>query len=171
MKRILCVIALAGWSFAMAAGIAHAAPAKDLGLFKKWQAVSFDENGKTGCYMSSDATKSEGNYTSRNRVYAFVTHRPAENSFDTVTFVAGYTFKPGSEVTLEIDKKKFTLFTDTDKAWAPDADTDRKIVDAMKKGSNAIIRGMSSRGTETKDTYSLSGFTGAYNAIGKACKR
>jgi hypothetical protein len=32
-----------------------------------------------------------------------------------------------------------------------------------------IITGFSSRGTKTIDTYSLSGFTAAYTAIGKAC--
>jgi hypothetical protein len=32
-----------------------------------------------------------------------------------------------------------------------------------------IVKGTSSRGTLTTDTYSLSGFTAAFNAISKAC--
>ena len=36
-------------------------------------------------------------------------------------------------------------------------------------GSGMIVRGVSSRGTETTDTYSLNGFTRAHNAIGQAC--
>jgi hypothetical protein len=33
-----------------------------------------------------------------------------------------------------------------------------------------VIKGTSSRGTLTTDTYSLAGFTAAYNAIEQACK-
>ena len=32
-----------------------------------------------------------------------------------------------------------------------------------------VVRGVSSRGTQTTDTYSLSGFTAAYRAINTAC--
>ncbi len=39
----------------------------------------------------------------------------------------------------------------------------------MKAGSNLVVKASSSRGTDTTDTYSLSGFTAAYNAISKAC--
>ena len=39
----------------------------------------------------------------------------------------------------------------------------------MIKGSKMVAVGTSSRGTKTKDTYSLSGFTKAYKAINKAC--
>ena len=46
-----------------------------------------------------------------------------------------------------------------------------KLVDAMKKGQRMIVRGVSSKGTETKDTYSLSGFMSAYKAINAKCGR
>ena len=38
---------------------------------------------------------------------------------------------------------------------------DSKIVTAMKRGADAIVTGVSSRGTQTKDTFSLLGFTAA----------
>jgi hypothetical protein len=34
-----------------------------------------------------------------------------------------------------------------------------------------IVEGVSSKGTKTKDTYSLKGFTGAYKAISAKCKK
>ena len=40
----------------------------------------------------------------------------------------------------------------------------------MRAGANMIVRGKSWRGTNTKDTYSLLGFTAALRAINKACK-
>jgi len=71
---------------------------------------------------------------------------------------------------LAIDGQDFDLFTDGDSAWARDAETDRKLVQAMVRGNSMVVRGTSSRGTLTVDTYSLSGFTAARNAINKACK-
>ena len=47
---------------------------------------------------------------------------------------------------------------------------DRAIVAAMKAGRQMIVRGTSTRGTLTTDTYSLSGFSAALAAIDKACK-
>jgi len=43
------------------------------------------------------------------------------------------------------------------------------LVGAMKAGIEMTIRGTSARGTETLDTYSLRGFTAAYNEAVTAC--
>ena len=47
---------------------------------------------------------------------------------------------------------------------------DKALVRAMIRGVTMIVRGTSSRGTLTIDTYSLRGFTAAHEAIGVACK-
>ena len=39
----------------------------------------------------------------------------------------------------------------------------------MKRGRIMTASGTSSRGTKTVDTYSLKGFTAAYNTIGTDC--
>ena len=41
----------------------------------------------------------------------------------------------------------------------------------MKKANRAIVTGTSARGNKTKDTYSLMGFTAAYNAAKKNCRK
>ena len=43
------------------------------------------------------------------------------------------------------------------------------LVDALKAGSQLTVRGTSQRGTDTTDTYSLSGVTAAMAEIDKAC--
>ncbi len=152
------------------AGTALGAPEpKAIGQFENWSAVTFEEEGNLVCYITSEPVKEEGDYTKRGRVYALVTHRPANDSFDVVTFIAGYTFQDGSEVTAEIGDATFTLFTNEDGAWAMDSETDRNLVQAMIKGRDMVVRGVSSRGTKTTDTYSLMGFSRAYREINKAC--
>ena len=82
---------------------------------------------------------------------------------------AGYTYRKDSEVIAEIDGQKRSLFTDAATAWGYDAKSDRALVKAMRSGRELVIKGTSSRGTLTRDVYSLSGFTAAHRAINKAC--
>lgn len=142
---------------------------KSIGEFTDWEAVTFKEGDNLGCYMTSDPKKSLGNYTERGKVYALVTHRPAANTIDVVTLVAGYDFKAESEVTVQIGDQKFSLFTDKNSAWARDETSDKALVKAMAKGSTMVVKGRSERGTLTTDTYSLKGFQKAYAAINAAC--
>jgi len=134
-----------------------------------WTAYTFKENGGTVCYMATQPKKSEGAYKKRDQVFALITHRPSENTKNVFSFISGYTYKPGASVTLQIDDKTYTLFTNKDMAWAKDADTDNKITEGMRKGSKMVIKGESARGTKTVDNFSLKGSGGAHEAIGKAC--
>ena len=77
---------------------------RHIGDYGDWAAYVYKENGKNVCYMASTPKKDEGKYTKRGDIYAVVTHRPAENSFDVVNFVAGYTFKNESKVVVKIGK-------------------------------------------------------------------
>ena len=172
--RILPALAVVlGLAAASLAGtvLAQTAEPEAIGTFGNWQAVTFDEGGKKGCYVTSKPTKEEGNYTQRGRVYVLVTHRPADKSYDVVSFVAGYVYGDAGDVTVTLDQTQFDRFTPQDSAWAIDAATDRDLVNAMKKGDSMVVKGKSSRGTPTTDTYSLSGFSKAYQAIAEACPR
>ena len=84
---------------------------------------------------------------------------------------AGYTFKRDAKVEVKIGAKTFDkLFSSDDKAWATNEKVDKEMVEAMKRGSRMVVHGTSSRGTKTKDTYSLNGFSNAYRAISNKCK-
>ena len=56
-------------------------------------------------------------------------------------------------------------------AWTKDSTADAKLGAQMKKGTTAILKGTSARGTLTTDTFSLKGFSKAYRDIQKACGR
>jgi len=143
---------------------------KYLGEFTDWFAFEEGKGKARTCYAASRPQKEKGNYSVRGETYILVTHRPAENSRDVFELRAGYTYKKGSEVTLQIDKTEQKLFTDGESAWARNPETDRALAFAMRKGSRLTASGISSRGTKTTDSYSLNGFTAAYKAISQACK-
>ena len=70
---------------------------------------------------------------------------------------------------LKIGDVKKKLFTQDDAAWAADKETDQELVQAMIRGHSMVVKGTSSRGTATTDSYSLLGFTKAHKAINTAC--
>lgn len=153
--------------FTVAALSAHA---KVLSEHGDWIAAREMENGKPACVISSTPQKSEGKYKQRGDIFALISHRPAEKRIGEVGFQAGYTFKKGSDVIVTIDRKKsFKLFTSGEFAWTTDAKMDKSIAAGMRAGSTMVVRGTSSRGTQTTDTYSLKGFTKALKAINTAC--
>ena len=139
---------------------------------KKWGAYRYDNDGSRICFISSVPTKSEGKYDPKNRgdIRVFVSHGPGKAERDVVQVIAGYRYKPQSDVSLTIDGKGFKLFTIEDRAYAESEEDDRRIITLMKRGSRMTIVGISSRGTKTTDTYSLSGFTKTKAVIDKTCK-
>jgi hypothetical protein len=146
---------------------ARAAP-ELIGLFGDWEAYTATEAGNKICYMGSEPKKMEGKYSARGRVVMLVTHRPKDKEKGIVSITTGYTYKSGSDVTVEIGGKTFKLFTAGEHAFAEEG-KDKSLVQSMIRGADMVVKGTSSRGTLTTDTYSLSGFTAAWKAIGKAC--
>jgi hypothetical protein len=168
MRKLL--FAMTGAALLAMAGTGFAQAPEQIGKSGSWSAMKFDENGSTACYILSEPSRKEGNYTRRGDVYVLITHRPAQNSFGIVSFTAGYDYKPNGSVEVEIDGQTFTLYTQGNTAWAQEND-DARLVDAMKIGKTMIVRGTSTRGTDTVDTYSLTGFGKALETIDATCPR
>lgn len=134
-----------------------------------WTAYQYKDGETDVCYMASQPTEAKGDYTERGEVWALVTHRAPGEKTAVVSIISGYNFKEGSSVKVAIGDQDFALFTQGDTAWANTAEDDGKLVTAMKKGRSMVVNGVSWRGTETTDTYSLSGFTKSYEDVRKAC--
>jgi invasion protein IalB len=145
-----------------------AAP-KSLGTAKNWSAFSAGSGKNEVCYLVGKPVKTLPEHVQRGRVAANVTHRPGENTFNTVNFQLGYDAKPGSDAELTIDGKKYDLFTAKQGAWAADAATDKTVTIALSKGKQAVIKAVSEHNNTSTDTYSLDGFAQALALIDKAC--
>ena len=135
-----------------------------------WGAFKVKEDDGSACYIAAQPADTEPKNVNRGDIWVLVTHRPYRKVHNEVSIYIGYPFKDDSDVTVDIDGKSFKLFTDGETAWAQDADADSALVTAMRAGNKMVIRGLSSRGTKTTDTYSLKGFTRAHEAINKACQ-
>ncbi len=105
----------------------------------------------------------------RSDILLMVFYRPEAGVKEQVTFTGGYPFAPDSTVNLNISGNEFELFVDGEWAWPATAADDAKIVTAMKRGATAVLSARSTRGTTTKDTFSLNGFTAALEDAEKRC--
>lgn len=151
------------------AGSALAQTPEHLDNHRDWDAFTFLENEKIACYVASRPIREVGQYSSRGDVYLLVTHRTGDSTRDVVSIVTGYTYKEDSVTEAQIGSSTFSLFTVGDTAYSRNEEDDQRLVAGMKAGSEMVVKGVSARGTETTDTYSLRGFTSAYNQITAAC--
>ena len=144
---------------------------KELAKFNDWTAFAEGEGKNLACMAVSKPKKAEGNYSRRGDIFAIVTHLPGQNKWNEFSIVAGYNFQPNSNPDVTIGDMKFQLFTSGSRAWSFSPSEDDKIVKFLKNSMKMKVVGTSSRGTITNDTYSLVGFSKAYQKINEACKK
>ena len=144
---------------------------KELAKFNDRTAFAEGEGKNLACMAVSKPKKAEGNYSRRGDIFAIVTHLPGQNKWNEFSIVAGYNFQPNSNPDVTIGDIKFQLFTSGSRAWSFSPSEDDKIVKYLKNSMKMKVVGTSSRGTITNDTYSLVGFSKAYQKINEACKK
>lgn len=156
----------------MAAATGGAEPVL-IGQFGTWGAYSATPNGKKVCFALAKPTSSKSNPSNRPRdpAYAFVSTRPSEKVFNEVSIMIGYALKPGSESTLEVGGASYAMYTQGDGLWIKNAAEEERLVEAMRRAADAVVKGVSTKGTETTDTFSLKGLSQALDRIAQDCKR
>lgn len=144
-----------------------------IGQFGTWGAYTAIPNGKRVCFALAKPTASKTNPPNRPRdpAYAFVSTRPAEKVFNEVSVMIGYTLKPGSESILEVGGASYAMYTQGDGLWIKNAAEEEQMVQAMRRAADIVVKGVSAKGTETTDTFSLKGLAQALDKIAQDCKR
>ncbi|HEY4833943.1 MAG TPA: invasion associated locus B family protein [Bradyrhizobium sp.] len=144
-----------------------------IGQFGTWGAYTATPNGKKVCFALAKPSSSKTNPPNRPRdpAYAFVSTRPAEKVTNEVSVMIGYALKPGSESTLEVGGASYAMYTQGDGLWIKNAAEEERMVDSMRKSADVVVKGVSAKGTETTDTFSLKGLAQALDRLAQDCKR
>ena len=100
----------------------------------------------------------------------FISSRPAEKVSNKVSIIIGYPFKPGTEASATVGWTTYALYTQQDGAWIKNAAEEAQMVDAMRAGQSAVVKGVSAKGTQSSDTFSLKGLAQALDRVGQECK-
>ena len=153
------------------ATIALADDPVSMGTFDDWESFTYKSAGAPVCYIYSVPKKSDSaKKVKRDPVYFLITNFPGRSIIGQVSTIIGYPFKESSTITVKVDDTSFELYTNGDAAWAAAVETEAAIVKAMKNGKSLTVTGTSWKGTETTDTYSLTGVSKALDKIDNGCK-
>jgi Invasion associated locus B (IalB) protein len=155
-----------------AAAVAGGAKPTLLGQYGEWGAYTASPGDKKICFAIAKPISSETKPPDRprNPPYMFISTRPADKVTNEVSIIIGYPFKPHSEATVEVGTTTFALYTQGDGAWIKNAAEESHMVDAMRAGERAVVKGVSAKGTQTTDTFSLKGLSQALDRTEQECK-
>tara|TARA_B100001287_G_scaffold274661_1_gene280427 strand:- start:3345 stop:3815 length:471 start_codon:yes stop_codon:yes gene_type:complete len=131
----------------------------------KWSFIKTDEY----CYIGSLAIETDLSPEKKRDDFYILVYKNIGNPETIVQIEAGYDYKIGPEIEVKIDKGIYEFYTTEDLPSAAWTNDDNKVIFAMKKGLDLMVTGESSRGTITKDTYTLKGFTSAYTKLVDDC--
>lgn len=104
----------------------------------------------------------------RGDILLFATYRPGQATPE-ISFTGGYPFAPDSTVGLTVGATEYQLFVRDEWAWTGSPEDDARIFATLRAGAEAVLSARSSRGTDTRDTFSLFGFTAATDEAQRQC--
>jgi invasion protein IalB len=143
-----------------------------LGQYGDWGAYTASPEGKKVCFALGKPKSMETDPPGRKRdpAYLFISTRPTENVRNEVSVIMGYPVKTNTDASAEIGPTKFAMYTQNDGAWIKNVAEESRMIDAMRKGAEMTVRGVSGRGTKTIDQYSLKGLSQALDRATQECK-
>jgi len=137
-------------------------------LFEEWHVITNVKDGEKICYIASLAVEEEGNVSRVTDPYLLVSK--FEKRKPEVSVSSGFNYKAGSDVKFMIKEKIFLLNKIKDDiAWANSNSLDSEIVQAMKAGVMLEVKSTSQDGKYAIESYSLKGFTSAFNKMLSLC--
>ncbi|MDA9193016.1 invasion associated locus B family protein [Candidatus Pelagibacter ubique] len=142
---------------------------KKVGKFKDWETIIITEQTGKVCFAQSVPVLQAPKSNPRE-ARMFVSFRPAEKINDEISVTGGYEFNNKNSITAESGKSKYKFdIAQEGFAWIADNKLENKMIKTMKRGSRIMITGYNQKGSQTRDHYSLLGFTKAYNAAKTSC--
>jgi hypothetical protein len=140
--------------------------------FGEWGAYTATTGGKKICFALAKPAKAITSPPNRPRdpPYMFISSRPAEKVKDEVSVIIGYGLKPNTDASIDVGGSSYPMFTQNDGAWIKNPADEARLVDALRKGTDAVVKGTSARGTSSADTYPLHGLAQALDRVGQECQ-
>jgi hypothetical protein len=150
---------------------AQAQQATELGTFNAWSAYTATDQSGQICFIIGEPIQSEPAGANRDPIKFLIVHRKGMGSKNEVQTQIGYPYNTtDAKASASIDGKSYVMAARGSTAWLASSSDEPGFVTAFKAGNQLVVRGTSQRGTNTVDTYSLSGATAAMNAIDAACQ-
>lgn len=145
---------------------AQRAQPQRMGTHQAWTAATHQEGGQKVCYAFTRAQRGEGAAAqARQNVTLTVTHRPAGR--DQIAVSLGAPLPRQATVEMTVGTNEFSSYgTVQSSAFFQSSGN---LIGAFRAGREAVVRSPGPGRATVTDTFSLSGFTAAYEAISREC--
>jgi invasion protein IalB len=137
--------------------------------FNDWQLITVGKSDSKNCYVATEVKEAGSGPAERSVSAVYISAWPKDGIKAEVSVKLGFAPKADVGAKATVGKDSFAMFIKDEHAFVADATQELKLVDAMKKGQKLVIEASTAAGVSVKDTYSLSGITGALAAKTAAC--
>ena len=163
-NRLAALAALA----AITIPCAYAEPTA-IGRYNDWSVFTESSGGETVCYAATTATDKAPRSANHGEVWYYVTSWKSGRARNQPSLKVGFDLREDMAAKASIGRSSWTLFSVGPEAFADDSD-DRRIVDALKKGSELRVEAVSARNTQVAYHFSLKGSADAIDKAAAICR-
>lgn len=139
-----------------------------LGQYDNWAAYWAAPDGRKICFAA--ARPASAATRSRPPTYLFITSRPQDKIKDEISAIASFPFKSSADAMAAVGGKNYAMATHADGAWVKNSADETKLIEAMRKGGDLVLKGTTDRGLQSTDTFSMKGLAQALDRISRECK-
>jgi hypothetical protein len=134
-----------------------------------WGLYADSATPKQVCFLAAQPQAVEPVGANRGPIYFYISAWPKDGVKAEPSAKVGYPINAESDMSVTIGTDTFKLFAKGERGFVAEPAEEQKLIETMKKGTTAIVKATSTRGTTTTDTYSLSGISTALQKMAETC--
>jgi invasion protein IalB len=166
-SRIFAIAIAAG---AVSSTTASAQTVELAGTQGAWSLYADTATPKAVCFIAAQPQTVEPATAKRGPVYFYISAWPKEGVKTEPSIKVGYPIAADKEMTVTVGADTFKLFVKGERGFVAEAAEETKLLDALKTGTDAVVKATSARGTATSDTFALGGLGEALQKMADTCK-
>ena len=148
---------------------AGAQEAEFQGNFTDWTVHTRGAGDELVCYVLTEPADSAPRNVDHGENFFLIATWRSGAATEQPNFAGGYALREDSPPRARVGSDRFDFFVAGEEAFIHDADEERRLVAAMRKGSLLRLEAVSDRGTATTYEFSLSGVTAALRRAAELC--
>ncbi|HZB63552.1 MAG TPA: invasion associated locus B family protein, partial [Microvirga sp.] len=87
-----------------------------------------------------------------------------------ISLIMNFDLKENADHQAVIGRDQFTLVAKGKNLWVKNPAEERRVIEAMKRANDLVVKGVSARSNATQDRYSLKGFGDALERVQQECR-
>jgi hypothetical protein len=135
-----------------------------------WRVFTRSSGGDRICYATSRPTDSRPADVTHGDVYFMIANWASGAATEQPSFLTGYELRPDNPPVARVGSDRIVMYVSEREGFIEEGADERRLVDAMRRGSDMRVEATSARGTATAYTFSLAGVTAAARQAGELCR-